>query len=164
MISAFLSRHAINLPGPSFAQTEFDGPTAKWCACNCRASTDSQGTGRGIWRERYQGVRASAMLLALHNLNRHLKSSAVEPQDGNPSKPYLLTAFQAMLLLLLQLLFCLWLFPFPILLLRHSLHAWQQISHVHLLQCNKAMGAFKSANWQQIMYSTACLQCIQAVS
>ena len=50
-----------------------------------RASKDSQGAGKGIWRERYQGVRASSMLLAMHNLNKQLRESVVEPHDGNPS-------------------------------------------------------------------------------
>ena len=49
-----------------------------------RASTDSQGMGQGIWRARYEGVRASVMLLAIHNLNRRLQTTAVAPYDGEP--------------------------------------------------------------------------------
>lgn len=49
-----------------------------------RASTDSQGKGQGIWRDRYEGVRASVMLLALHNLNRQLQTNVVVPYDGEP--------------------------------------------------------------------------------
>ena len=49
-----------------------------------RASTDSQGKGQGIWRDRYEGVRASVMLLALHNLNRQLQTNVVVPYDGDP--------------------------------------------------------------------------------
>ena len=51
-----------------------------------RASKDSQGKGQGIWRDRYEGVRASVMLLALHNLNRDLQANAVIPYDGNPGE------------------------------------------------------------------------------
>ena len=54
-----------------------------------RASTDSQGNGQGIWRDRYLGVRASVMLLALHNLNTHLQANHAMPYDGNPSKLFL---------------------------------------------------------------------------
>ena len=51
-----------------------------------RASTDSQGKGQGIWRDRYEGVRASVMLLALHNLNQQLQANAVVPYDGEPGR------------------------------------------------------------------------------
>ena len=51
-----------------------------------RASTDSQGMGQGIWRARYEGVRASVMLLAIHNLNRRLQETAVVPHDGEPGE------------------------------------------------------------------------------
>lgn len=49
-----------------------------------RASTDSQGSGQGVWRDKYLGVRASVMLLALHNLNTQLQANAVVPHDGDP--------------------------------------------------------------------------------
>ena len=52
-------------------------------ACVGRASPDSQGTGRGIWRDRYQGVRASCMLLALHNLNNQLQIAALQQMKEN---------------------------------------------------------------------------------
>lgn len=48
-----------------------------------RAFTDSQGRGQGIWRERYEGVRASVMLLALFNLNQQLQTNAELPSGGN---------------------------------------------------------------------------------
>ena len=51
-----------------------------------RASTDSRGRGQGIWRERYEGVRASVMLLALHNANKQLQADAVMPYDGQPGE------------------------------------------------------------------------------
>ena len=51
-----------------------------------RAAVDSQSKGQGIWRDRYEGVRASVMLLALHNLNKQLQANAVVPYDGDPGE------------------------------------------------------------------------------
>ena len=53
-----------------------------------RASTDSRGRGQGIWRERYEGVRASVLLLALHNANKQLQADALVPYDGQPGELY----------------------------------------------------------------------------
>ena len=55
-----------------------DGALTHDCKRLHRASKDSQGVGKGVWRERYQGVRAASMLLALFNLNKHLDQTAVQ--------------------------------------------------------------------------------------
>ena len=56
----------------------------KWdCILAFKPSTDSLGNRQGIWRDKFLGVRASVMLLALNRLNTNLQASAMVPCDSD---------------------------------------------------------------------------------